>query len=383
MSQVPIIWTGTSEFETGSTPFGFYDTDSDFPTDADKVAEFCATRLGYPTVDVEMGSGSFYACFEEAVTTYGNELYLYQIRNNFINLEASKTGSELNNKVINPNLGNVIRLAENYGSEAGSGGTVTWYSGSIPLTASQQEYDLNAWKDTQGITGSIEVKQVFYQNTPAIVRYFDPYAGTGYGSQQLMDVFGFGNYSPAANFLLMPIYFDVSVIQAIELNDQIRKSAFSFELINNNLRIFPIPNAEGQLFIQYIKVDERNAPTSPAFSGSNMVTDISNVPYENPTYKYINAPGRYWIFEYTLALAKELLGYVRGKYSQVPIPGAEVTLNQADLISAANVEKAALIEKLRTDLDENSRKMQLQRKAEEADAMKDTLEQVPLPIFIA
>jgi len=383
MSQVPIIWTGNSTFETGSTPFGFYDTDADFAADADKVAQFCASRLGYPTVDVEMGSGSFYACFEEAVTTYGNELYLYQIRNNFINLEAATTGSDLNNKVINPNLGNVIRLAENYGSEAGSGGTVTWYSGSIPLTASQQEYDLNAWKDTQGITGSIEVKQVFYQNTPAIVRYFDPYAGTGYGSQQLMDVFGFGNYSPAINFLLMPIYYDVSVIQAIEMNDQIRKSAFTFELVNNQLKIFPIPNTTGQLFIQYIKVDERNAPTSPAFSGSNMVTDISNVPYENPTYAYVNAPGRYWIFEYTLALAKELLGYVRGKYSQVPVPGAEVTLNQADLIAAANAEKSALIEKLRIDLDENSRKMQLQRKAEEADAMKTTLDQVPLPIFIA
>ena len=383
MSQVPIIWTGNSSFSAGQTPFGFYDTDADFPTDADKVAQFCASRLGYPTVDVEMGSGSFYACFEEAVTTYGNELYLYQIRNNFINLEAANTGSNLNQSVINPNLGNVIRLAENYGSEAGSGGNVTWYSGSIPLTASVQEYDLNAWKDTQGITGSIEIKTVFYQNTPAIVRYFDPYAGTGYGSQQLLDVFGFGNYSPAINFLLMPIYYDVSVIQAIELNDQIRKSAFTFELVNNRLKVFPIPNATGQLFIQYIKVDERNAPTTPAYSGSNLVTDISNVPYENPTYQYINAPGRYWIFEYTLALAKELLGYIRGKYSQVPVPGAEVTLNQADLIAAANTEKAALIEKLRLDLDENSRKMQLQRKAEEADAMGRTLEQVPLPIYIA
>ena len=383
MSQTPIIWNGSSTFSSGQTPFGFYDTDTNFQTDADKVAQFCASRLGYPTVDVEMGSGSFYACFEEAVTTYGNELYLYQIRNNFINLEAANTGSALNQSVINPNLGNVIRLAENYGSEAGSGGNVTWYSGSIPLTASVQEYDLNAWKDTQGITGSIEIKTVFYQNTPAIVRYFDPYAGTGYGSQQLLDVFGFGNYSPAINFLLMPIYYDVSVIQAIELNDQIRKSAFTFELVNNKLRVFPIPNATGQLFIQYIKVDERNAPTTPAYSGSNLVTDISNVPYENPTYQYINAPGRYWIFEYTLALAKELLGYVRGKYSQVPVPGAEVTLNQADLIAAANAEKAALIEKLRTDLDENSRKMQLQRKAEEADAMGRTLEQVPLPIYIA
>ena len=383
MSQTPIIWSGTSTFYPGQTPFGFYDYDTNFQVDADKVAQFCASRLGYPTVDVEMGSGSLYACFEEAVTTYGNELYLYQIRNNFINLEASNTGSELNQSVINPNLGNVIRLAENYGSEAGSGGTVTWYSGSIPLTASVQEYDLEAWKDTQGITGSIEVKQVFYQNTPAIVRYFDPYAGTGYGSQQLLDIFGFGNYSPAINFLLMPIYYDVSVIQAIELNDQIRKSAFTFELVNNKLRIFPIPNATGQLFIQYIKVDERNAPTSSNFSGGDMVTDISNVPYENPTYQYINAPGRYWIFEYTLALAKELLGYVRGKYTSVPVPGAEVTLNQADLIAAANTEKAALIEKLRIDLDENSRKMQLQRKAEEANAMKSTLDQVPLPIFIA
>jgi hypothetical protein len=383
MSQTPIIWSGTSTFFPGQTPFGFYDYDTNFQVDSDKVAQFCASRLGYPTVDVEMGSGSFYACFEEAVTTYGNELYLYQIRNNFLNLEASNTGSALNQSVINPNLGSVIRLAENYGSEAGSGGTVTWYSASIPLTASVQEYDLNAWKNTQGITGSIEVKRVFYQNTPAIVRYFDPYAGTGYGSQQLLDVFGFGNYSPAINFLLMPIYYDVSVIQAIELNDQIRKSAFTFELVNNQLKVFPIPNQTGQLFIQYIKVDERNAPTAPGTSGSNMVTDISNVPYDNPTYAYVNAPGRYWIFEYTLALAKELLGYIRGKYSQVPVPGAEVTLNQADLISAANAEKAALIEKLRTDLDENSRKMQLQRKAEEANAMKSTLDQVPLPIWIA
>ena len=111
MSQSPIIWPGTSTFETGSTPFGFYDADTDFQNDTDKVASFCAKRLGYPTVDVEMGSGSFYACFEEAVTTYGNELYLYQIRNNFINLEASTTGSDLNNKVVNPNLGNIIRLA--------------------------------------------------------------------------------------------------------------------------------------------------------------------------------------------------------------------------------------------------------------------------------
>jgi|TARA_R110001592_G_scaffold84617_2_gene250093 hypothetical protein len=382
--QVPIIWTGTSSFSPGQTPFGFYDNESQFKTDADKVAEFCATRLGYPTVDIEMGSGSLYACFEEAVTTYGNELYLYQIRNNFITLEAYDTGSSLNRSVIQPNLGNIIRIAEDYGSEAGAGGYIDWYSGSVKMVSNQQDYDLNEWKDSQGITGSIEIKRVFYENTPAIVRYFDPYAGTGYGSQQLLDVFGFGNYSPAINFLLMPIYYDVSVIQAIELNDTIRKSAFSFELINNQLKIFPIPKEDGGcLRFQYILVDERNSPVRPQFSGSNLVTDMSTVPYENPDYNFINAPGRYWIFEYTLALAKELLGYIRGKYSQVPIPGAEVTLNQDALLSSASDMKAALIEKLRADLDENSRRNQLQRKAEEATAMATTLDQVPIPIYIA
>ena len=382
--QSPIIWTGTSNFTPGQTPFGFYDNEADFKTDADKVASFCAQRLGYPTVDIEMGSGSFYACFEEAVTTYGNELYLYQIRNNFISLEAFSTGSELNQSVIQPNLGNIVRIAEDYGEEVGAGGYIDWYTGSVTMSCNQQDYDLNDWKDSQGITGSIEIKRVFYENTPAIVRYFDPYAGTGYGSQQLLDVFGFGNYSPAINFLLMPIYYDVSVIQAIELNDTIRRSAFSFELVNNKLRIFPIPKEDGgHLRFQYILVEERNSPIRAPFSGSNLVTDMSNVPYENPNYDFINAPGRYWVFEYTLALAKELLGYIRGKYSQVPIPGAEVTLNQDTLISSATEMKAALIEKLRADLDENSRRAQLQRKAEEATAMATTLDQVPIPIYIA
>jgi len=387
--QNPIIWTGTSTFQSGQTPFGFYDSDTTYASDADKVAAFCATRMGYPTVDIEMGSGSFYACFEEAVTTYGNELYLYQIRNNFLNLEGASTGSSLNQAVIQPNMGNTIRIAENYAQEAGAGGTTEWYDGRIILTGSVQTYDLNAWaENTPGVNleegDRIEIKRIFYENTPAIVRYFDPYAGTGYGSQQMLDVFGFGNYSPAINFLLMPIYYDVSVIQAIELNDQIRKSAFSFELVNNQLKIFPVPTNTGQLFFQYIKQRERNSPIAKApFSGSNLVTDISNVPFENPIYDHINAPGRYWIFEYSLALAKELLGYIRGKYSSVPIPGAEVTLNQAELISSATTLKESLIQKLRDDLDENSRKMQLQRKAEEATSMKTHLDQVPLPIWIA
>jgi hypothetical protein len=382
------LWAGTATFTQGtSTPFGFYDNDYQFQLDAIKVAKFCAIRLGYPSMDVEMNGDQFFACFEDAVTTYGNELYLYQIRNNFLSLEANPNNITLNNTVINPSLGNMIRMAQDYGSEAGVGGHVTYYSGSIDMSAGVQDYDLAAWASSSGVISgndSIEIKTVFYENAPAIVRYFDPYAGTGYGSQQLLDAFGFGNKSPAINFMLMPLNYDIGTIQAIELNDQIRRSAFSFQIVNNKLKIFPIPTHDKRLFFEYIKVSERNsvvAASGPG-SGDNLITDISNVPYDNPTYSSINAPGRYWIFEYTLALAAETLAFIRGKYTQVPIPGAEVSLNQADLMGKAKELQVALIEKLRLDLDESSRKMQLERKKAENDAMQSTLQQIPMNIFI-
>ena len=382
------LWTGTATFIPGtSTPFGFYDNDYQFQLDAIKVAKFCAQRLGYPSMDIEMGGDQFFSCFESAVTTYGNELYLYQIRNNFISLEANSNQTTLNNTVIQPSLGNLIRMASDYGSEAGVGGKTTYYTGSIDMLEGQQDYDLMAWASSSGVISgndSIEIKAVYYENTPAIVRYFDPYAGTGYGSQQLLDAFGFGNQSPAINFMLMPLNYDIGVMQAIELNDQIRKSAFSFNIINNKLKIFPIPTSNKHLRIEYIKVSERDSvvPTSGPGVGNNLITDISNVPYENPTYTHINAPGRYWVFEYTLALAAESLAFIRGKYGSVPIPGAEVSLNQADLLSKSRDLQTSLIEKLRQDLDEASRRSQLQRKSEENDYMQKTLGQVPLNIFI-
>jgi hypothetical protein len=382
------LWAGSSTFDVvNSTPFKFYNTDYEFRLDAVKVANFCAQRLGYPSMDIEMGAEQFFTCFEAAVTTYGNEVYLYQIRNNFISLEANPTNINLNNKVINPSLGGIIRMAQDYGSEAGVGGTTTVYTGSLVMSEGKQDYDLAAWASSSGVVSgndSIEIKTIFYENAPAIVRYFDPYAGTGYGSQQLLDAFGFGNKSPAINFMLMPLNYDIATIQAIELNDQIRRSAFSFNIVNNKLKIFPIPTQDKMLFFEYIKTSERDsviATTGPG-SGDDLVTDISNVPYANPTYSLINGPGRYWIFEYTLALAAEMLGFIRGKYTNVPIPGAEVTLNQSDLLTKAKDLQSQLIEKLRLDLDEASRRSQLQRKAEENDYMQKTLTQAPMAIFI-
>jgi hypothetical protein len=336
-------------------------------------------------MDVEMGAEQFFTCFESAVTTYGNELYLYQIRNNFLSLENTPNNNTLNNAVIKPNLNNMVRLAQDYGTEAEVGGTVTLHKGRLELKVNQQEYNLNEWVEQNldlQYGDSIEIRKIYYHNDPAIVRYFDPYAGTGYGSQQLLDSFGFGNYSPAINFMLMPLSYDMGVMQAIELNDEIRKSAFSFSIVNNRLKIFPIPGSIKNLYFEYYIQSEKSAVVSNPDNLGGLVTDISNVPYQNPTYSRINAPGRYWIFEYALALSSENLGLIRGKYSTVPIPGAETTLNQADLLSKGKESQLALIEKLRLDLDEASRKSQLLRKAEENESMQKVLSNIPIPIYI-
>jgi hypothetical protein len=382
MANIP-IYPGSSSFYTGSTPFGFYDTETSFRTDADKVTTWCARRLGYPIENIELQDIQFYAAFEEAVTVYGNEVYQWKVRENYISFEGASTQTNLNNKLITPGLSQIIRIASTYGAEAGAGGNVKYYTGSIQTTPNQQNYDLNAWAAASASLASgstIEIKRVFFDNPPAIVRYFDPYAGTGTGIQSLLETFNFGAYSPGINFMLMPMNFDLMKIQAIEFNDQIRKSAFSFDLVANQLRIFPIPSVSGNLFFHYIKTSERNNPAID--SQTNMVTDVSNVPYINPTYNGINSIGKQWIYQYTLATVKETLAYVRGKYSSVPIPGAEVTLNQADLLTDARSEKIALIDQLRIVLEDSSRTKQLEKKSNEEDYIQKTLTNVPLPLYI-
>jgi hypothetical protein len=391
------IWPGSSSFMPGQTPFGFYDNDAQFRQDADKVSKFCANRMGYPLVDIELQSGSFYTAFEEAVTTYGNEMYLFQIRNNFLTFEGNSTGStgfNYNNNVITPNLGNLVRLAEDYASEAGVGGYTTYYSGAIMLTASIQTYDMNAWAALSASLepgDSIEIKQIFYEALPESlysVYGFDNYypqlgGSAGLASPGLFGGAGYGAYGGLGNMAtIYPVYWDLERINELKASNQVRRVGFSFELINNQLRIFPVPTNNYPLYFNYIKRSERGNPIATPYSGSNLIADMSKVPYANPTYSFINSPGRYWIFEYTLAISKELLGYVRGKYGTVPIPGAEVTLNQDALITAATAEKISLIEKLRGDLDEVSRQKQLERKAAETTAMKSTLNEVPLPIYI-
>ena len=382
MSQAK-IWTGTATFISGSsTPFGIYDADSQFSSDAPKVATWCAKRLGYPIVDVELQSGSFFAVFEEAVSEYSAQVNQFNIRNNLGALQGRPTGTNYTGKLVNGSeLNNIIQISQAYATQAGVGGRTDIKSGSIDLKKGSQDYDLQELFASVSESGErITVTRVFYEATPAIQRFFDPYSVSGQGTLNLIDEFGFGSFSPAAQFILMPIYEDMLRIQAIEFNDQFRKSAHTFHIVNNKLQIFPIPQQDYKLHFEYY-IDKEFTSNSTIVTNS-VVADYSNIDYNFTNYSNINDVGKQWIRKYTLSLAKEMLGAIREKYSQVPIPGSEVSLDGAALRAEAQTEKDSLIEQLRENLEEVSRKKRMENEANIVDQQQKIIGKVPLAIYI-
>ena len=377
------IWTGSADFTSGSsTPFGIYDNDSIFQTDAPKVASWCAKRLGYPIIDIELQGENFFAVFEEAVSEYSSQVNQFNIRNNLGSLEGQPTGSDYTGKsILGSELNNVVTIAEGYGTQANVGGRTDIKKDYITVGTGSQEYDLQTlFADVSESGERLDITKVFYESSPAIQRFFDPYSVSGQGTLNLIDEFGFGSFSPAAQFILMPIYEDMLRIQQIEFNDQFRKSAHTFNIVNNKLQIFPKPTTEYKLWFEYmVKKDFRENNT---IIQDGVVSDYSNVGYNFAEYTRINDVGKQWIRKYTLALAKEMLGAIREKYNTVPIPGSEVSLDGAALRAEAQTEKDALIEQLRENLNEVSKKQRMENEASMVDQQQQIINKVPLNIYI-
>ena len=380
------IWPGSGSAVLGNTPFGTFDSQSSFQTDAPKFAKWCAQRLGYPIMDVELQDTSFYACFEEASLEYSSQVNQFNIIDNLLQLKGQSTGSNLTHKNVTPTLGRTVALSKQYGTEASLpvGGNVDLKKGSITVNSGSQEYDLNALYAAVSESGkAIEIRRVYHGATPAIQRFFDPYATTGYGTQNLIEGFGFGGMSPAVTFTMMPIFEDLLRVQAIELNDEIRKSAYSFHLVNNKLRIFPNPTNTFTVWFDYYLMEDKNSGlvegvgTSPTGS----ISDFSNVPYNTMSYNHINDVGKQWIRKYGLALSKEILGAVRSKYGTIPIPNSEVTMDGDALRTEAATEKDQLITQLRETLEQTSRRSLTEKDQEEAEFLQQKLNKVPIPIY--
>ena len=390
MPKLDYAYKDPSSFTSGHTPYGTYDADATFQTDIVSVTKWCAKRLGFPVLQLEIPSGSIYACFEESINEYSQHINNYNIKNWMWEQygEKSRISGSLStgsSDPVTPSLGPSVTLSDKYGQVVGLNENYDLKKGYIVLSGSQQDYDLqDVWAADNESGNRIEVHRVFNHQPAAVSRFYDPYAGS-FDQRQLLDAFGFGNVSPAISFVLKPISYDLARANAIETSDLVRKSAYSFEIHNNNLRIFPEPQegdaGEKIWFEYYVKDDIRNTNNVSA-SLQGGVSDPSNVPYKFITYSSINQPGRQWIRKYTYALAKELLGIIRSKYSSMPIPDGEVTLDGEGLKTEGREEKQQLLEELKEFLESVSLTEKLKAEAEEANAQQEVLAKAPLNIYI-
>lgn len=438
-----IRWEGKTSSPIGKTPFGFFDGDAQFTSFAPRAADWAAKRLGYPIVDVEMIDIQFYACFEEAVTEYSAQVNQFSIKQNLFSLRGTSTDVNLTTSVLQTQpLPFYLKLSEAYGAEVGAGGNVDWRKASLKVKKGVQTYDLqglfeHCYKDAK--TGQvrkepIEVKRIFHEAPPSLNKIYDPIA-SGMTHQTVMNEFGWGNMSIAGSqFLLRPLNEDIMRLQAIEFNESVRRSAYSFELINNKLTLFPIPEKDYTLWFDYVFKRERDMAAVQGYvdaddfnvipktqtqvseetreqvvvdNGGNphtshdansttnettnescdmypdgSVTDFSNVPYQFHNFATINDVGKRWIMKYYLALCKELLGSIRAKYQSIPIPGGETSLDGDALRSEAATEKEQLITELREDLEVTSRSTTSESLNQVADNLQENLKKVPNFLYI-
>lgn len=389
----PIIFEEAAVNPYNLTPFGFYDTDPEFQTEAPQVASFVARRLGYPVVDVELTHRQIYTCLEEAITTYSNQVNQFNAREHMMSVQGLKTNVNITQKnIISTPLPQLVRMSAQYGTEAESGGNITVKKGFISASAFTQSYDLKSlWSDIHENGSAIEIRRIYHYMPPAIARYYDPFATTGLGLTNLMAEFGFDGYSPPVTFVMMPAYEDLLRIQAIEVNDLIRKSQYSFSVSNNVIRFTPIFKNNTTVWFDYTVADDKlngtdKSGSNAVFQSSSMnqiVSDFSNIPYDNIKYSNINSIGRLWIYRYTLASAKELLGNIRSKYQEIPIPDASIRMDGETLRREAATEKESLIKEIRETLEQTGLQAQLKKQMENSQAMQNIFKNIPVPFYIA
>jgi len=387
MAQEPVIriWPGSSSFSPGDTPYGYFDSDASFILDVDKFAIWAARRLGYPITDIELQDVNFYAAFEQAVADYSSYVNAFNARDNLLALRGQPTASiNLENQYIEPTLQGIFKLSEAYGTEVGYGGPQKHYTGSINLVSGQQVYDLDEGTVTvergDFTTDNFTIRKVFIDSYSPLAKYLDPISAGGIGMQSFLSEFGWANMS--TQYTLMPLHFDLLRVQGLEMHEQIRKAGHGFHLAGNRIRIFPIPEDTSKLFFTYT-LDSDILGTSNSGSSTGLITDYSNIPYNNKSYSAINSIGHNWIKRYALALAREMLGLVRSKYSSLPMTlDNEISLNGGELLDAAQQEKEQLVTELNESLEGMSKQAQLERQQAETEALTTAMQKLPLKIYV-
>ena len=400
-SAIALPVTGAHADVVDSLAIGFY-TSNEFVTGAVAQVAYTYKRLGGDVLDIEIKAENVYNHYEEAVLEYSYIVNLHQARNSLGSALGGPTGSfkhtgELSGSTESVSLkypkfqfDYAFRNADKFSSEALVGGTEPVYSASLDRETGICDYDLQSivsssqdgslW-DGMG-NKRIKVRQVYYISPRQMWRFYGYYGGLNV----VGDFHNYGQYADDSTFNVIPPWQNKA--QAIAYEDHLytRTSHYSYELLDNKLRLHPTPNAQSpaKFWFKFTVENDGGAFATGSYdSGVDGVNNMNTLPMENIPFENINSIGQQWIRRFALALSKETLGQVRGKFGgNIPIPGDNVTLNASDLLSQASTEQQALREELNKQLDE----MLYSKIAETDKAMVDNMDAIvaktPLKIFV-
>ena len=368
---------------TFPTPFGIYDAEDNFKTDADSMITFVKRKLGDDVLSVELTKKQIWGNFEEATLEYSSILNQYQAKSQLVNFLGFATGSIMSGseeKYIRENLEFLNRAAEPYAMEAGIGGSYDSITGSIQLEIGRQDYDI--YTELSGADGGLfnntkgklKIDEVYHYNSSAAYRFFDTTSAINY----LNNEFSFESFTPESVFYILPVYEDLLRGGQLDLSNRVRRSNVSYKITGTNFRIFPIPTFASKLFL---RIRQYPDPTQPSYRDDTIhgVSNMNSLPFGNVQYNRINSIGRQWIRSYTLATSMEQLGYIRGKFGSIPVPNADVTLNSSDLISNGRTDRDALKEKLRELLESMTYDKLMEIQSARAEQIQKQLKYVPVP----
>lgn len=377
---------------TNPTPFGIFDADTSFQSDADRMITFVKRKLGDDILSVELTKKQIWANLEEACLEYSNILNQYQAKSTLLNYLGYTTGSQTGLEAAFPreSLEYLSRFADPYASEAGLGGSYNMFSGSIDLIPGQQDY--NIYTDLKNADGTVMVNtgsnatpkskmrimEVFHFNPQAAYRFFDTTSAINY----LNNEFTFESFTPETIFYVLPVFEDILRAGQLDLSNRVRRSNYSYKVVGTNIRIFPTPTDTPSIARKlYLRVKYWQNPIRPSFTDETIfgVNNLSNVPFGNLTYSRINSMGLQWIRQYTLALSMEQLGYIRNKFTTVPIPGGTVTLNGGDLTSKGREDKKELVTKLKEMLETLTYDKLIESAATRSENLMKQLSKIPIP----
>jgi hypothetical protein len=408
---LPVTGTHANVNSTSNPlPFGVYtgaggsQTSTDFVSGAVDQVAYVYKKLGGDVLDIELTEYQVYAAYEEAVLEYSYIINVHQAKNVLADTLGATTGtfdhdgevksgpSDVATKFPRFNFAYSKRVSDGAASEAAVGGNRTYYSASFATTASVQDYDLqnivsasaasNTSSAFYGKVGGkkVTIRKVFYKSPYVMWRFFGYYGGLSV----VGNLHNYGQWSDDSTFELVPAWQNKAQAMAFDDSVYTRISHYSYEIRNNRLRLYPEITTAGpdRIWFEFTVAEDPWDQDADMDNGTEGVNNMNTVPFANIPYANINSIGKQWIRRFCLALSKEMLGQVRGKFSTIPIPGESVTLNHADLLSQAQTEKEALREELKTVLDELTYAKLAEQDAAKLEAANKTQQQIPVSIFV-